>query len=413
MKRLSALFAVALLLQIGCGDGKGTPKCQDGVCDAGGQDGGSGSCTSSECGPAPGAPSHPCWDGTIAGPVCERNDQGQCGYHMRSCPPRTDAGTDGGADADAGGCPVCENGQVCNTATGECVDCVTDAECGDNASCDPGTLTCACDDGFHDCEGTCSDDTSTDTCGDRCTPCPTDPNGDATCETGMCGISCRAPYVFDDTSMSCVECAADDDCTDPAASTCDGGTCVACADSTDCAHLTGTPVCDGGTCVECTPADASECNGNSCDPSNNTCTTTPVGSVSACQPCVADSECTADHACVPMMYDAMARSTAFCLPMANPDCQAPYATKVTRTSVSGAMDDYCTLNESIQTCEAFFDYGSSCADAADCGAAGLDDGLCEPIDFDVAGCTLPCTTSDECPSNSIGCGLGGDFCGSY
>ncbi|MGB3051775.1 MAG: hypothetical protein WBB42_12300 [Polyangiales bacterium] len=44
-------------------------------------------CSDEECGPAPGAPNVLCWDDSIGGPVCERNDEGICGWSFRSCPP--------------------------------------------------------------------------------------------------------------------------------------------------------------------------------------------------------------------------------------------------------------------------------------------------------------------------------------
>jgi hypothetical protein len=44
-------------------------------------------CDKQECGgPPPGAPSIKCDDGSIAGPVCERNKSGQCSWVFRQCP---------------------------------------------------------------------------------------------------------------------------------------------------------------------------------------------------------------------------------------------------------------------------------------------------------------------------------------
>ena len=46
-----------------------------------------GSCSSSECGPAPGVPSQICPDGkTIAGPICLRDQTGVCGWRTTTCP---------------------------------------------------------------------------------------------------------------------------------------------------------------------------------------------------------------------------------------------------------------------------------------------------------------------------------------
>ncbi len=43
-------------------------------------------CSEMECGPAPGAPSQQCQDGSVAGPVCRRNDAGACGWEITTCP---------------------------------------------------------------------------------------------------------------------------------------------------------------------------------------------------------------------------------------------------------------------------------------------------------------------------------------
>jgi hypothetical protein len=111
------------------------------------------------------------------------------------------------------------------------------------------------------------------------------------------------------------------------------------------------------------------------------------------------------------------RQKTFCLPIAAPDCEAPFSTLVNRQSVGGVSADYCTINETLTTCEAFTQYGATCADASDCGADGFSDGLCEPIDFDAAACTFPCSSVGECPTTSlIGCAPGGPsgkYCGAW
>lgn len=46
-------------------------------------------CTKAECGPELGIPSRVCWDGSTAGPVCERNAKTNvCGYVITQCPPQ-------------------------------------------------------------------------------------------------------------------------------------------------------------------------------------------------------------------------------------------------------------------------------------------------------------------------------------
>src|SRR5580658_4969729 len=66
-------------------------------CGGGTSAGGSGTtgeagsaCMPKDCtGPAPGAPSVVCSDGSIGGPVCSASVNGACGWQIRSCP--TDA----------------------------------------------------------------------------------------------------------------------------------------------------------------------------------------------------------------------------------------------------------------------------------------------------------------------------------
>ena len=82
-----ALPAIARI----CPDGSvGVPECRhraDGTCDWEHVCGGtSTACTPEECGPAPGAPSIICEDGTVAGPMCERTPAGVCGWIFTSCP---------------------------------------------------------------------------------------------------------------------------------------------------------------------------------------------------------------------------------------------------------------------------------------------------------------------------------------
>ncbi len=48
--------------------------------------GGSDECTEEECGPAPAAPNVQCEDGSIGGPRCERNQDGECAWVIVECP---------------------------------------------------------------------------------------------------------------------------------------------------------------------------------------------------------------------------------------------------------------------------------------------------------------------------------------
>ena len=58
----------------------------------------------------------------------------------------------------------------------------------------------ACATGYHACPAaggatTCADDTSAETCGTSCTPCPTPSNSVASCNAGTCAYACESGYV--------------------------------------------------------------------------------------------------------------------------------------------------------------------------------------------------------------------------
>jgi hypothetical protein len=54
-----------------------------------------------------------------------------------------------------------------------------------------------CDPGFHLCGGECANDTSPETCGASCTPCPANPaaNEVATCQSGACATACAKGFT--------------------------------------------------------------------------------------------------------------------------------------------------------------------------------------------------------------------------
>ena len=125
-----------------------------------GDSGGQGACASSECpSPAPTAPTVLCSDGTIGGPVCERNTTGQCAWFIVSCPV-TPPGLDGGksvvdsgqSDGSAGagdaasthwyqtcGDPVCRPPTDAGSGAPPCTtQKVGDPCAASSSSCDPG-----------------------------------------------------------------------------------------------------------------------------------------------------------------------------------------------------------------------------------------------------------------------------------
>ncbi len=52
-----------------------------------------------------------------------------------------------------------------------------------------------CDVGFHDCGGTCSDDTSPATCGASCTPCLVGAHAEPRCDGTVCRKTCLPFYA--------------------------------------------------------------------------------------------------------------------------------------------------------------------------------------------------------------------------
>ncbi len=223
-----------------------------------------------------------------------------------------------------------------------------------------------------------------------------DMSADVGPDLAPCGGECDPAYCIDE---QCVDCISNDDCTDPTASLCEQNECIGCGVSADCAHLMDTTICDvqNGTCEEC--LDDSEetrmpCEGNSCDPSTNTCTDTAVGALDTCEPCVADSECMMNHLCVPMDFEGAAHGS-YCLKVLM-DCERPYSTPIQdRQSVGGVVSDFCGIDEAATTCEAVRAFGGECMEVTDCAAQGA---RCETVGGIANTCTYPCSDSLQCVS---------------
>jgi hypothetical protein len=233
-------------------------------------------------------------------------------------------------------------------------------------------------------------------------------------DAGDCESFAGTPVCDDEGA--CVGCLADSDCTDPSAARCDMATqeCVPCDAPSQC-EGTGLTLCAEGTCVECTTEDETPCGDFSCDPADNTCTTTQRGTVSRCGACVADSECgLADDRCVPMEFMGEPREGGYCLKRGATGCVQPYNSPTPeRASLSGAAPEaYCGILEDRTTCEAVLDLiaSTSCATAEDCGAEGVADARCESVNMTPNKCTYDCGVAADCPSSTI-CGAAGAYCG--
>lgn len=100
--------------------------------------------------------------------------------------------------ADGTCIPLAAVGGSCGVA-GDCASgfCVSGACCesactGTGSTCVTGQ--CACQRGTHDCSGQCLSDTSADSCGLSCTPCPSVADGFAACEAGGCTLACNPSF---------------------------------------------------------------------------------------------------------------------------------------------------------------------------------------------------------------------------
>lgn len=303
------------------------------------------------------------------------------------CTPETAA-----SDCREAAAPVC-------SATFECAaECVSDEACtrysGLPECASEGPLVGQC----VECDVTadCASPAAARCDANACTTCTSDDDCTRFADTPSCATEGAL-------AGQCVACVEDADCTDPGAARCDAEThtCAPCTDRAQCAG-TGANECAEGTCVACTEdTAATHCGANSCDPVAMECTSTPRNSLGSCQPCLSDTECFGDAACVPMLFEGATRGH-YCLDRppvggcaAN---EAPYRVAIAdRASRSGAgAAAYCGINEDLTTCEAVRGAGEPCVEGSDtCGPGGL----CAFVGPAGAGsftCTYACSLSAEC-----------------
>jgi len=258
-----------------------------------------------------------------------------------------------------------------------------------------------------------------------------------TCVECLQGSDCTGAKTKCDTSAkTCVECLAPADCKSATAAKCDTGACVKCTSNDDCAQIAGKGVCDTkvGECVQCTAGNENACGGKSCNPATSTCTSTAVGSVPTCKPCVADSECTGgnqadpDARCIPMNFNGAPRANGFCLRRKAKTCGRPYTIPISAKSLSGAsLESYCGIDQQNVTCEAVLDLIGDvqgtlpCADGEDtsCGCArdknrnciqAGEGGLCREVGTIANQCTYQCGTASDCPAGKACLGAPTSYC---
>ncbi len=208
---------------------------------------------------------------------------------VSACPPPVEEADAGVSVVDAGdlscrtmGCAV---GFWCDSMTGSCASgCDAAEDCTAMETCNTTTHVCECAGGFHRCGTACVRNDAVATCGARCTACPTDPLGTATCAAAMCEVTCNANTL--DCGGACSACPAGAATTQCNASQCEAAscaagrllcrgqcpTCPAGASATQCAGSaceasacgSGRLLC-GGQCPQCpAQAMATGCNGSAC-----------------------------------------------------------------------------------------------------------------------------------------------------
>ncbi|HKP59048.1 MAG TPA: hypothetical protein VJV78_20140 [Polyangiales bacterium] len=227
-----------------------------------------------------------------SGKCVSNNDVATCGDRCTPCP-----------NGPTGSSPTCTEGtcnSTCNQGTRPCPGgaCFAndDMHCGAMCIACSGGKTCndtacVCPSGTHDCNGECESNTSVNSCGNRCDPCPAPKGGSATCSNnGTCGSSCP-----DNTHVCDGECVSSN-----SAATC-GSSCTPCV-----APVGGTVACVGGQCVpDC--SNGEHLCGNTCVKNNDVnscgdrctpCPAGPNGSTPSCVNGMCQTSCPKDqHIC--------------------------------------------------------------------------------------------------------------------
>jgi len=315
---------------------------------------------------------------------------------------------------------------VCDEASGNCVECVESNDCTGGVCLNNTCVECA---NNADCaSGACDIPNNT------CVECLSNLN----CPGGVCDVisktctpclnsnDCVAPGAtqckVDDANLTqnaCVECLDNTPCTTPVAARC-GPTnaCGPCQDAADCAQVPNTNQCVQGTCVPCTTAtEAADCNNFVCDPQTNMCTGATIGATLALNACVSDTQCQADHACVPLNYMGAFHGN-YCMPIysGSGSCPKPYGDgDVPRTTANGQSVTVCMIID-LTTPEAIGDYGIADCDpmnvADKCPALGARCEIRRPSTSQALICTYSCSLNNDCKPGSDCVGSAGDqYCG--
>jgi hypothetical protein len=354
-----------------CGSSGGSSGASGGASGAGGSSATGGSGGSG--GSAPECTEGLTWCAAAAACLDLARDPRHCGACGRACTAEQscESGTCTALPEDCQATP-CPNDYYCDLATGKCrPGCASDSQCPQPGFCEIATHTCACATGHHLCAGACLSDFSVESCGSACSPCPTIPNADPTCDGSRCAQQCK--FGFHDCSGQCLA--------DESADSC-GTRCTPCSRPTN-----GSATCDGFSCgIQCNPG-YHDCGGqclpdasvDSCGSSCSPCPTRP-NSTRTCIAGVCGVSCTAGYGdCDGSLANG---------------CESSFATSLEHC---GGCDRACSAaNVSTPACA-----GGNCTGSCEPGFANCDSDLrsngCETdLRTDVQNCG---TCNRTCPSN--------------
>lgn len=286
---------------------------------------------------------------------------------------------------------ICSGDNMCDPATGDCVQCITDANCDCDQECVNGI--CQCEPGqLINPQGCCVDCLNNDQC-PECSQCIGGACVEVVCPDGIC----------DPTTDRCVECIEDEICgvneccVNNRCACCPGyyldaeGDCV---EIPDCVTNTDCPACyrclngecvpivcpDGRTCVDGECVLACDCSNPNC-PSGQVCITGPSGAC-FCSPCSGICENNGDCGEGCGCYDGA------CAPL---PCFGACFTGADCGEGCGCLNGEC-VDCSTLTC-------AQCAFVLGCDCIG---GECSD-----SGCSKPCANGDDCDT---GCGCSGNNC---
>lgn len=270
--------------------------------------------------------------------------------------------------------------------------------------------------GLVGCEFTKEGDPSNGPCGKRCEGdlpyCNQDLKECVVCLEDAHCTDADKPLCQASTGR-CGACLSEIDCAAPDKASCNADTLVCeypCQEDADCEGLAGAEACGpDDVCVECTPDNETACDGKVCEPDTNACSSDiEQGETVTCATCITDTQCVADHKCIPLDYDGSHHGD-YCMKLASATCENPYRIDIERNSVLAGEDDepeeFCGINEILVTCPALAGFDEECPNGTDEECA--EGGICRTVSSASNRCTYYCQNATQCELG-IACSGSGD-----